>query len=42
MFELPIYRTGESDQVERAETASHLRAVGSLPPGAMTAGGDPP
>ena len=34
-FELPIYRTAESDQAESARTATHLRAVSPLPPGAM-------
>ena len=35
-FELPIYRTADSDRPESAEDAPHLRAVGPIPPGGMT------
>jgi hypothetical protein len=35
-FELPIYRTADSDQPDSAQDAPHLRAVGPIPPGRMT------
>ncbi len=41
VFEVPVYRTDESDRSETARAASHLRAVGGIPPGGMVQHGDP-